>query len=200
MIAIIAYGSLVWDLDCLEPHVALPWQMGAGPELPMEFSRISPKRLMGLVLCLDPAHGVPCRTHAIASRRASLDAAVADLAERERAPLDRIGRVCLETGRQVTRLPEVAALMEDWCRRVGARGAIWTDLDTNYAAERGREFDLAGAETYLRGLTGPSRDEAVRYIALAPAATDTPLRRRLAGQGWWQAECARLGVPPHPGP
>jgi hypothetical protein len=33
----------------------------------MEFSRISPKRAMGLVVCLDPAAGVPCPTHAIGS-------------------------------------------------------------------------------------------------------------------------------------
>ena len=80
MIAVLGYGSLIWDLEILEPHVQGPWAMGGGPALPMEFSRISPKRKMGLVACLDPEHGVACPTHAIASRRDAVEAAAQDLA------------------------------------------------------------------------------------------------------------------------
>ena len=64
--AVLGYGSLIWDLDDLAPHVELPWAMGGGPLLPMEFSRISPKRKMGL-LSFSTDNGVPCPTHAIAS-------------------------------------------------------------------------------------------------------------------------------------
>ncbi|WP_118136077.1 hypothetical protein [Oceanicella sp. SM1341] len=191
-IAILAYGSLVWDPERLAPHIRLPWAMGGGPALPMEFSRISPKRLMGLVLCLDPGQGADCPTHAIASRRASLDAAIADLALRERAPAERIGHVCLRSGARHTRLPEVAERVADWCAATGRDAAIWTDLDPNFAATAGAPFRHDTAEAWLRGLTGPSRDEAVRYITLAPAASDTALRRHLRTRPWWQAEVARL--------
>ncbi len=68
-IAILGWGSLLWDLDDLAAKVDGPWLRRAGPRLPMEFSRISPKRKMGLVLCLDPADGTGCATHAIRSRR-----------------------------------------------------------------------------------------------------------------------------------
>jgi len=67
--AIIGWGSLIWDLDDLGPHVRGAWAMGAGPRLPMEFTRVSPKRRRALVVCLDPRHGVPCATNAIASAR-----------------------------------------------------------------------------------------------------------------------------------
>ena len=67
--AIIGWGSLIWDLEILTPHVDLPWRMRAGPALPMEFSRISIKRKMALAVCLDIERGVPCATHAVPSRR-----------------------------------------------------------------------------------------------------------------------------------
>jgi hypothetical protein len=194
MIAVLGYGSLIWDLEILAPHVEGPWQMAGGPPLPMEFSRISPKRRMGLVACLDPIHGVACPTHAIASRRDGVEAAALDLAARERAPRGRIGTVCLASGRVETRLPEVGALVAAWCRSTGRSGAVWTDLDPNFAEAAGRPFSVEAGIGWLLGLQGESRDEAVRYIALAPEATDTPLRRALAPLDWWRAERARLGV------
>ena len=96
--AVIGWGSLIWDLDDLAPHVTGPWRMRAGPRLPMEFARVSPKRKMGLAVCLDETHGVPCRTHVIASLRRRLWRATIDLARRERASPRRIGAVCLESG------------------------------------------------------------------------------------------------------
>ena len=83
-IAILGFGSLIWDLDDLAPQVEGPWSMRAGPRLPIEFSLISAKRKMGLALCIDPEAGAPCATHAIRSRRDDLEVAAADLAARER--------------------------------------------------------------------------------------------------------------------
>ena len=86
-IAILGWGSLLWDLETLAPHVTGGWQHRHGPRLPMEFSRISPKRKMGLVLCLDPEAGAACATHAIRSARPALQDTIADLARRERTAL-----------------------------------------------------------------------------------------------------------------
>ncbi|MEM8819630.1 MAG: hypothetical protein AAGE90_08900, partial [Pseudomonadota bacterium] len=70
--AIIGWGSLIWDMDGLERHVTGDWAMSAGPALPLEFSRVSAKRLGGLAVCIDPEHGVDCPSHVIASRRGCL--------------------------------------------------------------------------------------------------------------------------------
>ncbi len=190
--AVLGWGSLIWDLEILAPHVRLPWAMEAGPRLPMEFSRISAKRRMGLVVCLDPA-GVPCPTHAVPSTRASLAEAVSDLARRERAPEERIGGVCLASGVAQGREP-IAAVVRDWCAAAGWRGAVWTDLLPNYADLQGEAFTIERGIAYLRTLAGESLDEAVRYIENAPATTDTVLRRRLAADPWWRAEAARLAA------
>ncbi|SVC10487.1 uncharacterized protein METZ01_LOCUS263341, partial [marine metagenome] len=37
-IAIIGWGSLLWDLDNLTPFVQGDWAINAGPRLPLEFS------------------------------------------------------------------------------------------------------------------------------------------------------------------
>lgn len=189
--AVLGWGSLIWDLDTLAPHVRLPWAMGAGPRLPMEFSRISLKRKMGLAVCLDPCEGVPCPTHAVESVRASLVDAIADLAEREHAPHAAVGGVCLVTGVAQGRAP-IARTVRDWCRKTGWMGAVWTDLLPNFLETAGTAFTLADGIAWLRALAPESLDEAVRYIENAPVTTDTPLRKMLAADPWWRAQAARV--------
>lgn len=190
-VAIIGYGSLVWDLEILAPWVEGPWRMRAGPALPLEFSRISPKRRMGLVVCIDPALGAPCPSHVIASRRTGVAEARADLAARERAPRERIGWVDLAAGAGEGRVAEDVAA---WAATAGFAGAVWTELDPNFEATAGRPFGFEAGEAWLLGLAGADRDEAVRYIANAPAETDTRFRRWLAGRDWWRREAARVAA------
>jgi hypothetical protein len=194
--AVIGWGSLIWDLEILTPHVAGPWAMRAGPRLPMEFTRVSPKRKMGLVVCLDARHGVPCATHAISSRKTRIAEVVADLAARERAVEDHVGRVCLATGEAHGATPEVIDAVADWCRATGRTGAVWTDLPSNFDQHLGEGFSIPRAVSYLQGLAGESLDEAVRYIENAPSDTDTPLRRHLAADAWWRGHARRVrGLP-----
>ncbi|MEM8571988.1 MAG: hypothetical protein AAGG56_13940 [Pseudomonadota bacterium] len=185
-IAILGWGSLLWDLDDLAPKVRGAWQWRAGPRLPMEFSRISVKRLQALVLCLDPAEGQPCATHAIASIRTDLAQARTDLAARERAPLHRIGWATPD-GPGESRLPEIPPLIASWCRAQGWKGAVWTDLEPNFADQTGDAFTLPRAITYLQSLEGASLAEAHRYIRQAPSTTRTPLRRALSRNTWWRS-------------
>jgi len=58
--AVIGYGSLIWDLDDLAPHVEGQWTLYAGPRLPLEFSLVSAKRRRGLALVIDHEHGQSC--------------------------------------------------------------------------------------------------------------------------------------------
>lgn len=192
--AIIGWGSLIWDLDDLAPRVRGAWAMGAGPRLPMEFTRVSPKRRRALVVCLDPVHGVDCGTSVIASARGGIEAAVEDLARRERAPLEHIGALCRESGRSQGSKASVAEAVGRWCEAEGWSGAVWTDLPSNFESELGEPFSIPRALAYLRTLEGTALEEAVRYIEQAPAATDTPLRQALAAEDWWQARARRLGL------
>ncbi len=183
-IAIIGWGSLIWDLEILEPQVDPRWQRGAGPALPLEFSRVSPKRKKALALIVDPDHGTSCATSLVVSRRTSLEEAVADLAARERAPLERIGYASA-SGNWRSNIDGVAERFEAWFDASGFGGAVWTDLPGNFHEETGTPFSLEAAIVYLQTLEGVSLLEAKRYIELAPEETMTALRRKLAGEAWW---------------
>ena len=193
--AVIGWGSLIWDLEILTPHVETPWMMEAGPQLPMEFSRISAKRKMGLAVCLDSSMGDPCPTHVIPSTRETLVEAIDDLAARERAPFDRIGGVCLNTDARQGRR-HFSDLVANWCEEHGWQGAVWTDLASNFQVLRNLPFSVARATEYLRSLQGESLNEAVRYIANAPGTTNTRLRRALESDPWWLERMAERGYTP----
>jgi hypothetical protein len=183
-IAIIGWGSLIWDLEILTPHTSGSWLMAAGPKLPMEFSRVSPKRKLGLAVCLDPVAGVPCQTHVIRSARGDIHQAVEDLRARERAPLGLIG--AWHADFQHGRMPEVVEMVADWCAAKGWDGAVWTDLEPNFKENTGRAFSVAEGIAYLKTLRGESLEEAYNYIQNAPEHTATPLRAALAANSWWQ--------------
>jgi len=56
-IAILGWGSLIYELGELESYVASDWKDG-GPKLPIEFSRVSSSRDGALTLVIDEKNGV----------------------------------------------------------------------------------------------------------------------------------------------
>lgn len=183
-IAILGWGSLIWDLESLAPHTTGDWLMEHGPRLPMEFSRISPKRKMGLVVCLDPLHGVGCVTHVMRSSKHDIDDVINDLAARERAPLNLIGAA--HGNHSKGRMPEVCAVVTNWCNTNGWDGAVWTDLEPNFTHHTRQAFTLQAGLAYLKTLPPENLTEAYRYIQSAPAQTRTPMRAALENDLWWQ--------------
>lgn len=162
--------------------------MGAGPPIPVEFARVSLKRNLALTLVTEPDHGADCATHAIESVRDDIHDAAEDLRLRERAPdLDFIGVVCMESGFVRASSARIAARIEDWCRRTGSSGAVWTDLNRNFHEATGEPFSLEAAVDYLKNLDEEGLAEAYRYIENAPPETDTPLRRHLSADPWWRS-------------
>lgn len=186
-IYILGYGSLIWDLDDLGPKITGDWRMGVGPRFPLEFTRISPKRKQALALVIDEA-GDPCPSHAIRSIRASIPEAADDLAARERTVLGHIGWVDLTNKTHQSNYGGVADLVSRWCEAEGAAGAVWTDLNGNFD-----NFTVARGIAYLKSLKGESLVAAEEYINCAPITTDTPLRRALALDPWWQDLTKKAG-------
>ena len=186
-IHILGYGSLIWDLDDLAPKVRGGWRMAAGPALPLEFSRVSPKRKLSLVVVIDTAAGDPCPTHVIESARGSVAGAVVDLAARERTEAEHIGWVDMAAGTAHSNRAGVADTVREWCAATGAGGAVWTDLDGNFETATGAPFTLARGIAYLRTLEGDSLAAALEYINGAPVETSTPLRRALIANPWWRS-------------
>ena len=191
-IAIVGWGSLIWDLDDLAPKIRGGWRLGAGPALPLEFSRISRKRGGALTAVIDPNVGEASPTAVIESVRSSVSEAADDLAERERAPLGSIGWCDVAADESESRLSAVSAIVMIWCRSAGWDGAVWTDLSANFATVKKQSFDVEAALAYLQTLDRAALDHAIRYIESAPLETDTPFRRALAADPWWLAEAEGL--------
>lgn len=186
-IAVIGWGSLLWDLDDLTPHVCGDWSVASGPVLPFEFVRVSPKRKQALVVVIDDKHGVDCATSHITSVRDSLDHAVEDLARRERTTGEHIGFATRDGGSASSRHDFVASRVSEWLGASPFDGAVWTDLAGNYEEVLGQPFSVSAAIAYLQTLSGDALIEAHRYIEQAPANVETPLRKALRGEAWWQA-------------
>ena len=186
MIAVIGFGSLIWDLDNLSPHVRGGWKMYAGPRLPVEFSLVSKKRLGALALVIDHRDGSECPTCVIESRRPDLQSAAQDLALRERTDIQNIGLFDRNSG--LARGAEQGTLdsVARWIESTPYDSAVWTDGKSNFAEHTGAEFDLDAAQRHLASLNAMSRREAQRYIQNAPLRVDTALRRAVSQSSWWQ--------------
>lgn len=177
-IVILGWGSLIWDPRDL-PHQD-PW-MKDGPELPLEFSRISKDRRLTLVI--DDLHGEICKTLYAYSPRISLADAARDLQAREGTNEKRIGHYDHRTkvssfekfGEQI----DIRDILSGWCQRHAVDGVVWTALPSNFNNELDTEFCVEHAVTFLKGLPQTARKNALKYFQNAPEQIDTPLRRRV---------------------
>ncbi len=180
-IAILGWGSLVWDPRDL-PHYG-PWITG-GPVLPIEFSRVSGDGRLTLVI--DPS-AVPVATRYAISPRSDISDAVEDLRQREGTGRKNIAFMIAGTGHnaraefqgQVDVLQTVAA----WCKEKRLEACVWTALLPNFRADLEVDFSVEEAIKYLQRLGMSARENALRYIRNAPPEVDTPLRREVS-QRW----------------
>lgn len=181
-IAIIAWGSLVWDPRSLPCKGE--WEPG-GPELSIEFSRVS--KDCRLTLVVDGENGVLVGTRFVTSKRRNLRDAIADLRDREGTIWSRIGYVDITHGTnsaQAFPQPEPTfSLIEAWVKEKGFDAAVWTALPSSFKKETGDIFSVDVAASYIRRLPNTARRIAVEYFEKAPPEVSTPLRRHLAEEG-----------------
>lgn len=182
-IGILGWGSLLWDErpDFDKQHD--DWQFD-GPLLKLEFSRVSSTRERALTLVVDETNGVDTTVAWCRSRRHELMDAVADLRCREGTTLANIGRLSVaETAAQELGAPERA--IAAWARERRLDAVVWTGLSSNFQAEAGVLFSVAGAVAHLRDLTPLGKAKAAEYIRRAPTFIRTPLRTALEDEHWF---------------
>jgi hypothetical protein len=184
-VAVIAWGSLVWNRGCL--HVvqddgAEPWRED-GPVLPLEFSRKSKDGRLTLVI--DPEHGACCTTLWAWSSCESILDAQKNLREREGTDLRSIGAA--ERRATAGALP-CAAVIQRWLAdHAGVKGVVWTALASNWTTEFGEPFSVERAVRYLKGLSGEEQRAAKEYFERAPASVRTPLRAAVEERMKWMS-------------
>lgn len=182
-IAVLGWGSLVWKPGSLS--LASPDWEDDGPELPVEFARISGRKpgsseYLSLVLH-DEAKDL--RTLSAIARASDLPAALENLAHREGTSTEDIGYVA-PVRRPPSRLTalsahsdELLARISDWRGQKGLDAVIWTDLESNFSRLRGAEFTAQNAVTYLQELVEAGTAAlAENYIRRAPMQVRTAVR------------------------
>ena len=186
-IAILGWGSLLWDRsnEFDEQHEA--WQFD-GPNLKLEFSRVSQFRNDALTLVLDLNNGESCEVAYALSKRRNPDDAICDLRCREGTTLENIGFYFADGSRKQSREGDVLKGIQSWALERKIDVVIWTDLASNFREKSKckKPIFIEAALCHIQALDTEGKAKAAEYVWRAPQFIDTPLRKELQSQPWFQ--------------
>jgi len=180
-IAILAWGSLIWDPRTLKFDITVGW-VANGTKLPIEFARIFGDGRLTLVI---KEGCVEVQTYYGISLYSELEDAINDLAFREGCPKKRIGYIVKSDKIEINSLDSIHASIYNWMNDIDIDAVIWPDLESNFIEKYGKVFSELDALNYLKDLTLDKRILAEEYIRNAPIIVNTPLRRMIEENLKW---------------
>ena len=198
-IAILGWGSLIWDTDTekgkeFARRCRGQWAIAQGLELPLEFSRVSESRSHALTLVIDEKHGTRCRVSYAMSKREALNDAICDLRSREGTTWKNIG--CWTARRGTPRLDATQERIGAWAGKSGFDAVVWTALESNFAKQNkanATEFSVENAIRHIENLSREGKARAAEYVWRAPDEIMTALREQLQTGPWFQARIPKPG-------
>ena len=113
-IAILGWGSLLWDHNADFDSQHNQWLLD-GPELKLEFSRVSQSRCQALTLVIDSQNGELCRVAYTFSKRKDPEDAICDLQSREGTTRKNIGFYFCDGSRRQCRDANSLKAIAAWC-------------------------------------------------------------------------------------
>ena len=169
-IAVIAWGSLVWDPKNL--NFDGNWRTD-GPQLPVEFARKSQGGRLTLVI-YEPAS--PVTTLWTLSTEPDVRSARENLRKREGThDIDIIGYWSRSEGTNYRNLPpNYHHSLAEWCNSKALDAAIWTALGSNFES-----LTVESACAHLQELSADKKSKAFEYIRKTPEQIQTDFRSRL---------------------
>lgn len=188
-IAMLGWGSLLWEGGSEFDKWHGPWKCD-GPTIPLEFSRISKKRIGALTLVTDESNGSPTKVAWCLSKRPNAKDALCDLHTREGTSLENIGVVDLSPTAGVPNDAGVIGCIYAWAKNQELDVVIWTALNSNFRNKTKQPFSVESAVSYLETLTPDAKLKAAEYIVRAPQFVRTPLRLRLQTEPWFLSVCS----------
>jgi len=181
-IAILAWGSLIWDPRTLKFDITVGW-VANGPKLPIEFARISGDGRLTLVI---KEGCVEVQTYYGISLYSEIDEAVLDLALREGCQKKRIGIINKTERFDVKFSNSIHDRIYSWLsNNKDIDAVIWTDLRSNFNDKLGFEFTETQALNYLKYLNLDTKILAEEYIRKAPKEINSALRQMIENEFKW---------------
>ncbi len=179
-IAIIGWGSLIWDPRGLP--IKCKWRKN-GPNLPIEFSRISQDGRLTLVI--DENNGEKVQTLYALSKRITLADAIADLQEREDTVCKNIGHINLSektnSNKTSDKESDIHKVIKKWAEDNEIDAVVWTALLSNFKKQlyNQKNYSVSNAIEYLKSAPKDTKKNAIAYIKRAPKQINTPLRDKI---------------------
>lgn len=183
LIACLGWGSLVWNPEALP--IQRHW-FEDGPFIRADFLRQSRNGRVTLVL---HESATLVRSLWAAMDSEDLARAVSALRKREDIPEKNEGKHIgrWNGGKSPPCIPQLA----EWAQVRNVDAVVWTALEPTF--ENPHTGDIAErVSEYLGTLTGAVRDDAERYVRLAPRQIDTPIRRKIEAELGWNSLTAAL--------
>jgi hypothetical protein len=174
LIACLGWGSLIWKPDALP--LASEWFLD-GPDLPIEFARVSDGGELATVLC---ANAPLCKVLWAVLEVESLDQACEALRIREQIPEDRHDGIGIFT---TSRSP--VGVIGEWAIARQLDAVIWTALPPKFEEVEGLIPTVDDAVFYLAALSVGARNYARDYVKQVPPQIDTPYRREIISRLGW---------------
>lgn len=184
-IAILGWGSLLWDKKPTFDGYHGAWDP-AGPELRIEFSRVSRTRGGALTLVIDPDHGSVCQVSYALSTRRDPEDAICDLRCREGTTRTNIGYYFTDGSAVQARDETTLHSVKAWAEANRIDVTVWTDLRSNFEKEADKPFSIATALAHIQGLSPEAKASAAEYVWRAPNFVQTALRTELQAAPWFQ--------------
>ncbi|MGO2357359.1 MAG: hypothetical protein ACTH6S_04015 [Mesonia sp.] len=181
-IAILGWGSLVWNPKSLQYNQEIGWQKN-GPMLPLEFSRISND--FRLTLVLEPTAKLVQSLYAI-STNTTIDEAVLNLAVREGSARSAIGYYGKYTNE--TKLNDFKYIenIKEWLTiHPEIDAVIWTNLKANWKKTDRVKSKKRDRLEHLKALDGSTKAIAEEYIRKAPFQITTNFRKEIENEFKW---------------
>lgn len=184
-IAILAWGSLIWQPKELAYNKTFGWQKD-GPILPIEFARISKDGRLTLVIT---ENGTKVPVLFTLSNCHNLEEAVLNLAVREGSGRNSIGSYDKNKDTFSSKFLFKEEI-KNWIRNTDFEAVIWTNLGENWNIKNDkgdiiRQIEPERRIEYLKELKGNTSAIAEEYIRRTPIKINTDFRKKIEATLNW---------------